>query len=549
MRSFLFFIACLIAYASYSQTQNWGLSGPVDIRETGVNKVLCMKNGNTMLFHFEQGKQVIVKVFDTTRKEIANERHIFSLLDATKLQDAIFKGLYDMNGEAVLFMVQERLGKYVLMRLRFDGVKGTLLEEKIAGESPGQSKRTQFFVMKDKEDDGYTIFFCTDIPQFKDCKLNLAYYNNKHEMIREVPLTPNRKEYDALDVIGAEWQPAGICVTLDLRKQLVNETSHEDVNNSTMAVYKHNLHFFYIPKGGTTALTKVIEAGKEIYPYYSNFTYNPYVQSVNQLVLSYREYFYRFGTELRPAAVKASLFVSLDAQNMDVKYKWVKNEKANVYYQQQTDSTKLFEGLPVFMFTNENGLSTAIFRSFNRSTETESFNNQSVSNSYLGNFCITQFDDEGSELWGTVLPVAQYAKSYRHFYYADELGKRWQTQSLMGDLPEQVYNRQFLSQNVYAKNKNFYIVYNDYDKNFNNNIAHPGDTVYGFAATNACYYKMDRQKNITKHHLFGEGNTKEYYCSFIEGADFDEPRGVYATLVQYREGDKTSLRMGWSKLE
>ncbi|MCD6012324.1 MAG: hypothetical protein K0Q79_2186 [Flavipsychrobacter sp.] len=549
MRSLLSLLTSLFAFICHSQTQNWDLSKPVDIKETGVNKVLCMKNGNTMLLHFEINKQTTVKIFDSTHKEIASEKHIFSLLDATRLQDATFKGLHDINGEAVLFIEQERLSKYVLIRLRFDGSKGTLIEEKIAGESQAQSKRMQFFAMKNREEDGYAIFFCTDVPQFKESRLNVAWYNSKHDKLQEVPLTLNRKEYDGLEVIGAEWQPAGICITLNLRKQLTNATNHEDVNVSTSAVYGNNLHFFHIPKGATTAMLKVVDVGKDIYPFYSNYTYNPYAQSLNQFVLSYREYLYRFGTELRPAAAKASLFVSLDAQNMGIKYKWVRNEKANFYYRQQTDSTKLFEGLPVFMNTNENGLSTVIFRSFDRSRDIESYRSQNVSNSYLGNFCITQFDDEGNELWGAVLPAAQFTKSYQHFYFADELAKKWQTQSLFNDLPEQVYNRQFLSQNVYAKSRNFYIVYNDYDKNFNNSIAKPGDTVYNFGVTNACYYKMDRQKNITKHYLFGEPAPHEYRCSFIEGADFDEQRGVYVTLVQYRKGENQSLRMGWAKLE
>lgn len=542
-------LACIFFSFCNGQQKAADMSISLDIKEGGVNKVLCMKNGNTLLFHFEHNKALVVKVFDSTRKEVASQKMIFGLLDASKLQDAIFKGLYDINNEAVLFIEQERLSKYVLIRLRFNGTDGTLVEEKIAGESVSASRRTQYYMMKNNEDDSYAIFFCTDVPQFKECKLNVTFYNNRHEVMKEVPLNLERKEYDGLYVVGAEWQPSGNCITLDLRKQLTNATSHDDNATNTGTVYGHNLFFFYIAKTDNQARLKMVDVTKDVYPYYSNFTYNPFTQSLNQLVLSYKEYYYKFGTDLQPASAKASLFFSVDEQTMAIKYKWIKNAKANSYYQEQTDSTKLFEGLPVKMFTNANGLTTAIYRSYTQYKDVESNARQNLYCSYLGNFCITQFDDEGNELWGTVLPSAQYTKSYQHFYYADDLSKRWQTQAMFGDQPEQVYNRQFLSQNIYNRNRDLYIIFNDHKGNFNNSIAKPGDTVYNFGVTNACYYKMDKTKTITKHYLMGEPATGEYKSSFIEGADFDEQRGVYATLVRYRKGNEVSLRMAWAPLD
>ncbi len=110
-----------------------------------------------------------------------------------------------------------------------------------------------------------------------------------------------------------------------------------------------------------------------------------------------------------------------------------------------------------------------------------------------------------------------------------------------------VYNRQFLSANIYFANSNCYIVYNDYNKNFTNNLRNPGDTVYAFANTNACYYKVDKKREVTKTYLFGEPARNEFKSSFIEGADFDELRGTYATLVQRKRGNNISLYMAWCR--
>jgi hypothetical protein len=136
-----------------------------------------------------------------------------------------------------------------------------------------------------------------------------------------------------------------------------------------------------------------------------------------------------------------------------------------------------------------------------------------------------------------------------YYYNAYEFSKKWQSERLFGDFPETVNERQFASINSYYHDKNFYIIYNDNNNNFNNSIEHPGDTVYDYNITNACYYKMNRKKEITKNYLYGQPGADEYKCSFIEGADFDEQRGTYVSLVQYKKGSDISLRMAWSKLE
>jgi hypothetical protein len=233
---------------------------------------------------------------------------------------------------------------------------------------------------------------------------------------------------------------------------------------------------------------------------------------------------------------------------MSVGLNKIKNSIANDYLRQHTDTSKFFDGIPIKMFTNENGLSTLISQSDNEVGEEETRITYDYQD-YFGNIGITQFDDNGNEIWGTVLPCAQYCRSHGHYYSIKELAKRWQEQVVFGDVPPQVYNRQFVSVNAYAQDKNFYIVYNDYDKNFNNSISKPGDTVYNFEATNACYYKINSKKEISKHYLFGEPAKKEYKCSFIEGADFDEQRGNYASLIQYSKYGKITLCMAWSHLE
>ena len=518
----ILFSFLLCSFLCHGQEKKYDMSAPIDLKQTGVNKVLCMSNGNTMLFHFEPTDAITVKVFDSTHKETASRKDACRILDTYIIKDAIFKGLFEINGEAVLFIEQEHLSRHGLVRLRFNGKDGSLVEEKLVNESPSATKPTRYYVMKNKENDSYAILFSTDVPQFLDCRIFVAYYNNKHESVREVPISVDRKKYDYLKVVDAEWQPNGISISLSVAKLNENGTAvmNED-NRGTAAIYDHHLLIYYIPKNDTTASSVSVDASTKIFPYFSNYTYNPFANALNFLLLSYKDVAYKNGYEWRPAALIEHLFFKIDAGTMEISYKMIRNKAANEYLQKKKDTTALYEGIPINMYTNENGLSTVISQSFSRHTEAETHSRYNRF-TYLGNIALTQFDDDGNEIWGAVLPLSQRYRSYRRYYVAYELSKKWQTQSLFADLPEQVYERQFVSLNTYDHNKNLYVVFNDNDKNFNSSIDKPEDTVYSFNTTNACYYRMNRKKEITKHFLFGEPAANEYKCSFIEGADFDE---------------------------
>ena len=546
----------LIAVFLFSFATNTSFAGPdkydlapTDLQKTGLNKVLCMKNGSTVLFHFEPRKAITIKVFDSLHKEIASLKHLCQTLDINTFEVSFFKGLYDINGEAVLFIEQEHLSKKILVMVRFNATTGNVIEERVVGKSESMSRPTEFFVMKYKNNEGYSILYSADVPQFNECKVHVTFFNNRHEVTRDVPIDIDRKKYDYMYVVGAEEQKNGNCMSFCLLKLITNETIHNsDVGNSE-AIYNHTLFIAFIPDSSNVVRRSNMDLSTTNFPSFTHFTFNPFSQTLNLLLSNYKGYFVKNGLDVQPIALKSSIFFSLDENTMSLKYNWMSNKMANVYYRQQTDTTKLFEGFPVKMFTNENGLSTIVYESYGQYRNEETYTRRNVYESFFGKIGITQCDDDGNELWGIVLPNAQYLKSYSHFYHVYDLSKRWQQQPMFEDLPEDAYNRQFVSLNSYYYHNSYYIIFNDYNSNLNNSMAHPGETVYSFTNTNACYYKLNRKKEVTKSFLFGEPKEKEFKSSFIEGADFDEQRGVYATLIQYNQDNHISLSMAWCHLE
>src|SRR6185437_446824 len=104
MRPILFFLLFFTATSLFAQDKACEVSSPIDLHLDGWNKVLLMRNGNTLLLHLEHNKPLVIKVFSKERKEIASQKYFCDVLDINTLDMASFKGFYDINGEAVLFI-------------------------------------------------------------------------------------------------------------------------------------------------------------------------------------------------------------------------------------------------------------------------------------------------------------------------------------------------------------------------------------------------------------------------------------------------------------
>jgi hypothetical protein len=526
--------------------EKYEISTALGFGESGINKVLCMKNGTTFLLHFENNKPIKTIVFDSSHKRVAGSTLSCRVFDIFMLSTAVFKGLYEINGEVVLFLEQQNTARHALIRLQLNAATGKLTDETTVGRALSISKPTRFFVMRHKTDPGYQILFCQDAQQFGESKIHLAYYNARHEVYKDIPLVFNRKKYDYMHVVGAEAQPEGVCVSLGLSNMLVNGTG---TTVAAMPLYNHYLHVFYIPRDSTRPLQKTADLASDVIPYYTNFTYNPFAATVNLLMLSYKDALFRYGIDMRPTAFVSNLLFRFEETNLGANYNWLTNKLANKKLLETKDTSNLFTGFPVMMTTNSNGLTTVVSESYDRYINAENFSRSQVFETFIGNFCITQFDDEGKELWGTVLPKSQYYRSYRHYYRPADFAKRWQNQAMFNDLPPQIYERQFVASNIYERGGDFYLVFNDCGKNFNNSLQTPGDTVFTSALSNACYYKINRKKEVSKHFLLGAPLNKEYKSCCIEGAGFDEERGVYAAVIRYKRGSYISQRMAWARLD
>ena len=533
------------SFTGVAQSKKYDMSDPVDLELEGVNKVLCMKNGNTMLFHFQIGKGITVKIFDSLHKEIASTKTLTRIFDLGVLRVATFKGLIDINNEGVLFIEQEHLSKYQLVRLRFNSADGTLINEELVCESKSLKKRTRSFVMTNEAAPGYAIFFFTEDALFQKCDAFVNYYDGKHQLSKNVTLDVDRKKYDAADAVGAEMQPNGICITLALSKMKTNGTSR-NIGYGSAAVYDHDLAVYFIDKNSNVAKQKVMDVTDNIFSYYSLYTYNSFARNLNLLLVSYVEVSYKVGLFWTPGAIVNDVLVKLNENDLAPKATVIKNKIASTSPSQNVQNGKGYEGMPVKIYTNDSGISMMISEYCMRQANDKT--KKYPKSTLFGDICLTWFDSDGNEVSGIILPKAQMEKGLERYYQVREISMKWQDAAFFDDVPEVVYERQFVSINTFNKGGDIYIIYNDADENINSPIGRRGTPVYNFGHTNTACYKITRENEITRQYLFGEpaGDNK---VSFIEGADCDVQRGTYAALTQYTKGDAVSLRMAWSRLQ
>jgi hypothetical protein len=501
-----------------------------------------------MLLHLEPSQPLGVKVFDTAHKLIAAREHPCNEFNVNMLKTSYFKGLFEIDGDAVLFIQQEHLNKERLIRVRIDGTNGKLVDEEIMGQSRSLARPTQFYVMPDKANNEYAILFSSDVPQFKECDVHINYYDSKHTLKKTVTLDVDRKKYDYMSVLNADILPNGACVTLAFSEIIINGTTSSIGRDPKSTSYNHYAAIYYVPRNEDSAYRRSIDLTPDFYPYYSIYSYNSFDKAIDLLLLSYKDVILRNGLELLPAAETGVLFLRLN-QSLEISHNWLNNKMASDLLKAKRGPNNSYVGLPTKVFPSSTGLSTVMFESHDRYRTVETNARNNVHETYFGNMCLTQCTDQGEETWTTVLPKEQYYMSYQHYYPATDIGKRWQDQVLFADLPAQVYNRQFISCNAYKSAGNFYVIYNDLKENFDKALNIKTDTVFTHDKSNAVCYKIGHNKETVKYNLFGDAPEPEYKASFIEGADFDEQRGVYATLVQLTRRDYKALRMAWCKLD
>jgi hypothetical protein len=181
----------------------------------GWNKLLQMKNGNTMFFHGTRKNGVEVTVYDSKRKQIASKEMETKLCDLDNMKKAKIIGLYEIAGEAVIFIVQADDRVPTLYRIRVNASTGDIIKEDELGQLPktsmwqgyamvfGGVDASDMIVEKDPNSDCYAVIIFNGFAHNRSERIRVLHYDGSHKIINHAFYESPGGKFKYLRFIGA----------------------------------------------------------------------------------------------------------------------------------------------------------------------------------------------------------------------------------------------------------------------------------------------------------------------------------------------------------
>ncbi|MCW3465635.1 hypothetical protein [Chitinophaga nivalis] len=165
----------------------------------GWDKLLQLKNGNTIYLHFARKEGLTVNVYNPKRELAATDTVRSQLWNAADLESTEIDGIFEIKGQPVVFLQQIVKDSPVLYRLILDGETGKLRQEDKLGALPSIRHRSVYtqdnlashdcYVEKDRHSDHYAVaFFSGAAIQRTDSireRIQVLHFSPEHTLINK----------------------------------------------------------------------------------------------------------------------------------------------------------------------------------------------------------------------------------------------------------------------------------------------------------------------------------------------------------------------------
>lgn len=536
-------LLALLVICTKARSHNSQLSEKIDISHNGWDKVLQLSNGNTFLFHFEARKAIVIKVFSPDRKEISSQRFIGQLVDVSALENSELHGIYEINGEPVVFISQHINNRNTLVALRFHPESGTLVREQELATSPSFQKSNSYSLVKNTALGGYVVFCMKDLQANHTETLNLLVFDENHNLVRTVPVTINTSEYDyTKHVSTCIGQDGSVIVLLDCMK-IVHYPDDND----------HYFTVCYLAPGDTAFSNVMTKLPKHIGPLYGMYTYNEFSKMLNIFLVNATTILRKNGLQTLKEVMHTPFMLWYNKHDIaDMKYSPIEHKMANQQLKEATDTLHYTEPVPIRVYTNKFGINTVIAE---ENIQNAKFSNGNMVASLIGNIVVTKLGENGREIWSAILPKKQYLLNTLS---VDELQERGTHKyPFRRPHPESDWLYQFASFYSFTTPKgDCYIIYNDMKSNFDKTLSDTPDPMSSYTnntnliEAGAICYKVTQKRELSKRLLFDSTDTSALPGSvMVESGDYNAINNTYASLFYFVEKDVPMLKLGWIKLD
>lgn len=538
---FLFTLIAISVASIALHGQQTTFSEPIDLPLTGWNKVLQTSNGNTVVFHLEPKKAIVVKIFNKDHQEVASESFIGKTIDHNLLEHSDIHGVYEIGGQAVIFLKQTVLAKETLMRLCFDTETGRIIEEEVVLASKSIAKELTFHLVHNPVSGGYAVFGMIDIGSNFKGKLYLHVFNDKHEEVQKIQIKKKTSGYDYLKHLNTSIDKKGnITISIVFRKII-----------KYPYIMDNDLVISHLAAGDTAFRTTETKLAKDAMPHYAMCAFDEFGHNLNYVYVD------AFTADAKNGLDKSMYWIVYNSILLQysfydlgkMNFNMIKHQKILDMLGEATNrdsvSLTLVPIAPISFSTNKYGMSTLISEIIH-----EGFRLPQTGKIYanVGSIIITQINSSREEVWSTIIPKAQIAEGRLTGSVIKDRNVRkylFREQKSYAD-----WEQQFVSFfDTYSPRRNTFIIYNDSKKNIDAEYQYI-DTVYDCTKAQGVLCTINRKKEVSRTLLYKQSDeNKGTYSSMIESADYDEDKLIYCSLVLHQEGDNKELLMGWTVLE
>lgn len=504
----------------------------------GWDKLMQLKNGNTVYLHFSKKGGLSVAMYNAQRELIVTDTVHTQQWNSGDLESTEIDGIYEINGQPVIFLQQ--LVKYnpVLYRLVLDAETGKLLREDKLGELPSVQHRSVFvddnlashdiYVEKDPNSDYYAVaLFSGAAIQKNDSiheRIQVLHFSPAHEMIHQGWLYVADTSYSYFSYIH------------------MAVTGREHVYLGTVA--------FNVKHGDGIAGPKVLFS--ILSPDSASFSHHVldytagagnvggYIQTVPDAALVRMLLYIPAKQKEGGSGIILNTFQAANGKlkkHVQLTFpELARNMEINLGYKEP------YKGTPQRLLLNEDGSSTLLMENLSFFKQGNSQINKLHTN--LGDIGIAQLDTAGRE--NTTMAVSKY-QVITGVCEPFQLQRRAKSEWIFRNKIAALNTNTWLSYDYISRPSASFVLFNDYlqylDTGGSDRVRKP--LKFATDANFVCYRfyngKMERL------YLFGMPEVTKGYACMMGAADYNARSGSYATVLVSRKGTERTAQIAWIK--
>lgn len=541
-------LSIITSFTIHAQFAVAGKSASFEEPQTGVAKILMLKDGSTFFYHLQKS-MLKIKCFDPSYKQIVSKpvQHGLGIL---RLPD--IAGCFEIDGNVVLFLNEYDKLERVLHRLVInpktgDTVSvGTLGKLDPTGLAEGYANIfggvpvSSFTIAKDPYSDNYALAFVNSFEKERNKRIEVIHYNNKHQEISRAFMSSPEDKFKYIRirdlVVIGDKQVMTLIYAYNTRRSGGKE---DDVLIASFSNNDKDVQYTLIPVDDGFTLGRGL------------LKYNPVTKKVLAVTTYEISRRVRKDLDIEPGDMEYALQVHIVDPNTKnvMKGPLMKGNDVNAKYKELFGKRKNYSGLLQNFFINKDGGYTIILEGYEEYTITSSQSSFTRQEYHFTDIAVLNYNQSGNSIGGNLIPKDYIINTsimtgggMISNYHAS---RDWTGIDLGGGNQYKLF--------AYFEGKdNRYILFNDIEENEKKILKRGKVTdIRGLGECDAFAFQTNSTEVFPRRKfLFGEPDGKrEHNLALLAVSDYDKERNIFATLKLEIDGRDKKVRLVWLKLD